>query len=136
MENIIAIIKILAMIQLIIIILFIILFSITRIIFQYKLKNRRITIDKINNILFKSIDDTSVLNKPVIEFFKHNIVEFILCFEKIDEEKKENKNWKKIKIIISDSVLKPQAKLLAFSSDWFKRYLATRCSGIVIFLYI
>lgn len=102
-------------------------FVLTRKLLESKTKKRQERINKINDLLIKINNDPNALTSSVINFFNKSILEFIFCFEDADRKKHGKRDWEKIKAIISEKVLKPQAKRLSLSRDWFKRYLATRC---------
>ncbi|OGV47924.1 MAG: hypothetical protein A3F46_05830 [Legionellales bacterium RIFCSPHIGHO2_12_FULL_42_9] len=121
------VVKVVALIQLGILIASFFLFYVLRTLF--KINDRRLAkkIKKMTQLLNSLINNQTKLTPKIIRFFKNNCREMLSCMRKIEDTTPTLPAWIKIKQQLSTQILKPEAKRLAYSSKWLKQYLAALC---------
>jgi hypothetical protein len=127
MEQVLHIVKFVGLVQLAVVIVSFFLFYVLRVIF--KINNRRLNkkIEKISQLLNALINHEIKLTPQLVQFFKKNVRELLGCMKKLEVRDQLLPNWIKIRIELSNKVLKPQARRLAKSSNRQKKYLAVLC---------
>lgn len=127
MEQVLQIVKVVGLLQLAVVIVSFFLFYALRIIF--KINDRRLNkkIEEISPLLNALINHEIKLTPQLVQFFKKNVRELLGCMKSLEVKEELLSDWIKIRSDISSKVLKPEARRLAKSSKWLKKYLAILC---------
>lgn len=111
-------------IQLIVILLFIAATIFSKIVFNYKKRIQKKKLQKMKNTIMHVLTQKQKLQSKTINYAKHNIRLLLELLKHVQEFKQGDKEAKEQ--VISQIML-PEARKLAHSKNWFKRYLATQC---------
>ena len=123
MPGIIALIKIVALVQLAIIIVLLLLSYGIKIYSHYKsARNARLLV-KLEQILLEGVNHTERFDPKLILHYKREIVILLTIINKFDASIKKME-WQIIRQLIIDLVVLPKARVLAQKRSWIKRYLA------------
>ncbi len=126
-EQVLHIVKFVGLVQLAVVIISFFLFYVLRVIF--KINDRRLNkkIEEISQLLNALINHEIKLTTQLAQFFKKNVRELLGCMKKLEVRDQLLSNWIQIRSDISSKVLKPEARRLAKSPKWLKKYLAILC---------
>jgi HEAT repeat protein len=119
MEKLLYWVKIIAAIQMIMIIIFIFLINLTKSYFNWLDEKNTKKKKWITNFLDSYLKEKEELTRDTIQKLKNSITQVLIILDKIED--------KKALRTLSELVLKPTARKLFSSSSWFKRYNAASC---------
>jgi len=127
MEKILEVVIIMALIQLLLIISFIITIYITKLFFLFKRDKRKAIRKKINDFLDSAITSKVFLSKRMTKYLRSHIYALLVILEQMEDEYRQLPNWNELRSQLSNKVLKPSARINTKSRKWFRRYTATLC---------
>ena len=119
--------KVVALVQLGIMITSLFLFYLLRLLFKVNDRLLKKKIEKITQLLHALIDNQIELSPTVAKLLGKNLRELLGCMRKIEDDTPTLPGWVTLKPQLANQILKPQARQLASSSKWLKQYLAILC---------
>ncbi len=127
MDKLFYIVKIIAITELILVVLLLILSYGMKIFFHFKEKHNIKISTHIDQQLEATFNGQIKLSDTMINFFKSHLLTFLINLSHFEAKKNQFINWDNVIKQLSDVILKPQARVLSTSRQWFKRYLAVLC---------
>ncbi|MBA2648685.1 MAG: HEAT repeat domain-containing protein [Legionella sp.] len=122
----ISIIKIIAIIQLCLIIFFIVLIPLAKWYKNHLVRKNTKIINTIRNV-FLAYMEGKRLDSNEIHFLKRSIEQVLFVLEELDKNNPNSDELNNLKKRLSELILKETARKLFLSKNWIKRYEATQC---------